>query len=199
MFVVLVCMYPAVHCSALDWVAAQFQESSIDGASGRIFQVQNVSQVITYTGLVVAVVMMSSFLWLAVTFGDTHYYRNYRSRRSLVNNHRLDEITSLLGTAVKVYEEEEDGDDTAPSLERILSNPSLSRQERMEDLNCQEFEEFCNLGDKVRINNMEIGEALPLVYSALGRSGNLDFRSSLTTFLSGLQGRSCDEKPAQCK
>ena len=32
------------------------------------------------------------------------------------------------------------------------------------DISCVEYEEFCNLGDKVRQNNLQIGEALPLVY-----------------------------------
>ena len=35
--------------------------------------------------------------------------------------------------------------------------------------------------------------------SALGRSGNQDFRSSLSTFLRGLQGRNCSQKPDHCK
>ena len=33
-----------------------------------------------------------------------------------------------------------------------------------EDISCVEYEEFCKLGDKVRQNNLQIGEALPLVY-----------------------------------
>ena len=73
-------------------------------------------------------------------------------------------MTALLGTAVRVYEKDGDEDGAAPSLERLLSDPSLSRQQRVESLSCVEYEELCTLGDKVRQNNLEIGEALPLVY-----------------------------------
>ena len=38
------------------------------------------------------------------------------------------------------------------------------RENPENDISCVEYEEFCKLGFKVRQNNLQIGEALPLVY-----------------------------------
>jgi len=194
--------------SALQWLDDLLQTSSDRdlAAASRLFQVQNVSLVITYTGLIVAIVMMSSLLWLAANYGDenAHSYSKNKREADINPNDGLDDITQLLATAVKVFDSDDDSDaddkvrlgrESLPSLEAILRT---HRQERMNSASCLEFEEFCNLGTKVKMNDMEIGEVLPLVYSALGRSGNHDFRSSLTTFLRGLQGRNCAQKPAHC-
>jgi len=166
----------------------EFIQSTTDIDSGRFFAVNNVSLVITYTGAVVAVVMMASFLWLAASFGNSRSYgRTFRNKRNA--EHRkvgLEDMAALLGATLDLYEGEEEGEEEG------------NRKQRMNDISCQEYAEFCLIGDKVRQNNLEIGEALPLVFSALGRSGNHDFRSSLKTFLGGLQGRNCQQKPEHC-
>jgi len=194
----LVYLSSCVSCSPLDWLPSSHQ---LDEDTGRVFAVQNVSLVITYTGLVVAVVMMASLFWLATNYGNTHQYSQYRHKRS-PDLSGLEGLTSLLDSAVRVYEEE-DGEEEgvregrqSPSLEGILVRNLGDRKQRK--LSCAEYEMFCNIGTLVRRDNMEIGEALPIVYTALGRSETQDFRSSLTNFLSGLQGRDCAQKPEYC-
>ena len=56
---------------------------------------------------------------------------------------------------------EKDGSRGRESLE---TGGSRGRENPEMDISCVEYEEFCNLGDKVRQNNLQIGEALPLVY-----------------------------------
>merc|ERR1711970_314513 len=84
----------------------------------RTFAIQNVSLVITYTTMAVAVVMMASFLWIALSFGgsrsgygysgyssDDYYSRRKRSSRQFDGP---DVLTNLLGSWYRYDTEEED-------------------------------------------------------------------------------------------
>lgn len=161
---------------------AKIVHNSVEDFSGRFFRVDNTSLVITYTGAIVAVVMIASFLWLAASYGNNRSYGR-RKRRNAMETDGLENMAALMEATINFYE----------------SHRSSSRQARTEQISCQEYAEFCLIGDKVRQNNLEMGEALPLVFSALSRSGSQDFRSSLKTFLTGLQGRDCTSRPPHCR
>ena len=80
-----------VHCED------SFLEDS--DSSGRQFQLQNVSLVITYSGIVVAALMMAGFLYIAANFGrrrsgygyyaEDDYYDGYHYQRSIRNKGML--------------------------------------------------------------------------------------------------------------
>ena len=95
-------------------------------SEGRQIQLQNISLVITYTGMVVAVIMMLGFLYVALNFGggrSSHGYSydeyNYSKRspgRCLANNLRMVEnerfsepsVLSYILDHLNKYEEEEE-------------------------------------------------------------------------------------------
>ena len=56
-----------VHCQELD-------TGGHDDSTGRQIQLQNVSLVITYSGIVVAALMMAGFLYIAMNFGRGRRY-----------------------------------------------------------------------------------------------------------------------------
>ena len=81
-------------CSLCTYTIARAQDENQEYPEyleeGRTFAIQNVSLVITYTTMAVAVVMMASFLWIALNFGtsrsgysgygsDDYYSRRKRS------------------------------------------------------------------------------------------------------------------------
>ena len=84
-------MLHMVHCED------SFLEDS--DSSGRQFQLQNVSLVITYSGIVVAALMMAGFLYIAANFGrrrsgygyyaEDDYYDGYHYQRSIRNKGML--------------------------------------------------------------------------------------------------------------
>ena len=64
------CTYTLVH-------SQDFTDQVL--AEERTFAIQNVSLVITYTTMAVAVVMMASFLWIALSFGSSRSGYGYSS------------------------------------------------------------------------------------------------------------------------
>ena len=66
-------------CLALLLVILQCVQSQEleDAETGRQIQLQNVSLVITYTGIVVAALMMAGFLYIALNFGRGRRYGYY--------------------------------------------------------------------------------------------------------------------------
>ena len=73
-------------------------------------------------------------------------------------------------TGRKSLEKDESRGGENPEKEgtRGIENPekdgTRGRENPENDISCVEYEEFCNLGVEVRQNNLQIGEALPLVY-----------------------------------
>ena len=53
------------------------EDALYEESSGRQIQLQNVSLVITYTGMVVAVIMMLGFLYVALNFGGRRSSHGY--------------------------------------------------------------------------------------------------------------------------
>ena len=76
-------------CSLCTYTIAHAQDQGFSDevvVEDRSFAIQNVSLVITYTTMAVAVVMMGSFLWIALNFGTARsgyggYSDDYYSRR----------------------------------------------------------------------------------------------------------------------
>ena len=66
--------YLALLLTILQCVQCQELE---DVETGRQIQLQNVSLVITYTGIVVAALMMAGFLYIALNFGRGRRYGFY--------------------------------------------------------------------------------------------------------------------------
>ena len=54
--------------------------------------------------------------------------------------------------------------DGTRGIENPKKDGTRGRENPENDIICVEYEEFCKLGFKVRQNNLQIGEALPLVY-----------------------------------
>merc|ERR1711915_823356 len=78
MFLLLfLCTYSLV--TAHEAHAFDYDSTDLYDNEGRQFALQNVSLVITYSTLAVAVVMMASFLWIAMNFGTSRSGYGYSS------------------------------------------------------------------------------------------------------------------------
>ena len=71
------CTYSLV--TAHEEHAFDYDSTDLYENDGRQFALQNISLVITYSTLAVAVVMMASFLWIAMNFGTSRSGYGYSS------------------------------------------------------------------------------------------------------------------------
>ena len=89
LLLVFVCIYSSVHATPINQDEVQVQNSPLDVSAGRFVEVQNASLVITYTGIIVAIVMMASFLSIAAYYSTGEQYRNFKTKRSILHSGEL--------------------------------------------------------------------------------------------------------------
>jgi len=155
------CTYTIAHAQDENQEYPEYLEE------GRTFAIQNVSLVITYTTMAVAVVMMASFLWIALNFGtsrsgysgygsDDYYSRRKRSSGLFDDP---DVLTNLLGSWHKYSNDEED------DLVNLVESEAKAKNS-MFTVECA-YQDVCTAG---LAKNSENLRTLSLVLSLLQRA-----------------------------
>merc|ERR1711872_719440 len=114
------CTYSLV--TALEEHAFDYDSTELYKNDGRKFALQNVSLVVTYSTLAVAVVMMASFLWIAMNFGTSRSGYRYsghngyggygsddyvRRKRSLEETDKVGLLGNLINSLRKYGQQDE--------------------------------------------------------------------------------------------
>merc|ERR1712106_110518 len=159
-------------CSLCTYTLANEQDLNFGDEllfEGRQFAIQNVSLVITYTSMVVAVVMMASFLWIAMNFGtgrsgysgygeDDYYSRRKRSSGTLDDP---DVLSNLLGSWHQYHKEEEE------ELDHIVGGVTSAKKSSL-SMECA-YKDACTAGQSKNSENLR---TLSLVLRLLRKAPN---------------------------
>merc|ERR1711915_658318 len=194
------CTYSLV--TAHEEHAFEYDSTDLYENNGRQFALQNVSLVITYSTLAVAVVMMASFLWIAMNFGTSRSGYGYsshsgyggygsdeyvRRKRTSEENDNVWFLGNLIEGLRKHGEQDEEEEDVLKvNYVKIEENIMPKRL----------FRDACRSSQERQDNNLQsLGQILRLLSKFKKKS--LDSLPSLLqkiilAYEDGLAGHSCE-------